>query len=172
MDSIKVSHHGHAQNQWGDEVDRRLVVPLPQLMECVEEICPTHNPQHKGKGLRDRGHKKQWKTHECTCTSKWHSGHLDNRKQWRLSQVVNLHVYTYQVFVGCTLLRKSPQISWSNKCIERYQQYQVQIDPVYNHAGTWWQSPETWDREGITKWQPRSGPRDGSIRTWDQSLIN
>jgi len=41
---MDISHHGHAQDQWGDEVDGRLGVTLPKLVECVEEIGPTHNP--------------------------------------------------------------------------------------------------------------------------------
>lgn len=50
--ALRVSHHGHSEHQGGDEEDRRLAVTLPQLVECVEEICPTHNPQEQTKHLR------------------------------------------------------------------------------------------------------------------------
>lgn len=44
-------HHGHAQDQRADEVDGRLALTLMDFMECVEEICPTDDPQQETKDL-------------------------------------------------------------------------------------------------------------------------
>lgn len=49
---MRASYHGHSQHQRGDEVNRLLAVTLPQLVERVEEICPTHNPQEQTQHLR------------------------------------------------------------------------------------------------------------------------
>lgn len=52
---VCVPYHGHAEHQRGDKVDGRLALPLPQLVECVEEIYPTYDPQEQAKNLMDRG---------------------------------------------------------------------------------------------------------------------
>lgn len=58
------THHGHAEHEWGDVVDGRLGA----LVQCVEQICPAHNPQQEAEHLRAEGEREGHKHTECFCS--------------------------------------------------------------------------------------------------------
>lgn len=92
----KNPHHGHAKHEWGDIVDGRLIA----FVQCVEKICPAHNPQQKAKCLRANRETKGEKTNIELCKNKEIRHRIQSHQNMRrflaslVLGLVSLFIYT------------------------------------------------------------------------------
>lgn len=49
---LHVPYHGDAEHQRGDEIDGGRCLTLLQLVKCVEEVGPAHDPKQQAERLR------------------------------------------------------------------------------------------------------------------------